>query len=76
MASATAEEYFSTDLSLWCAGRLGLLPYTRISSSRVYSSQPFLPGGSSHDSVLCATVCDIDCDGRREIVLGGYGHEL
>ena len=32
-----------------------------------------LPESDSYDTVLCATIMDIDFDGENEILLGTYG---
>ncbi|XP_032830149.1 KICSTOR complex protein kaptin isoform X2 [Petromyzon marinus] len=61
-----------------------LLVASAIETSVVYrdvlvrglSDQAVLPGSDRYDSVLCALVCDVDCDGQDEILLGTYGQEL
>ncbi|KAM8952263.1 KICSTOR complex protein kaptin [Pelodytes ibericus] len=38
--------------------------------------QLLLPDSEKYDSVLCATMADVDFDGEDEILLGTYGQEL
>lgn len=33
----------------------------------------FLPESIAHDAVLCCTVCDVDHDGKNEVLIGTYG---
>ena len=41
-----------------------------------FSKSIVLPKSCLYDSIMCATVADIDWDGVNEIMLGTYGKKL
>lgn len=67
-----------------CLGNYDLLVTSAIELSVVYrdvlrkglDDQVTLPDSDQYDSVLCATVADVDFDGVKEILLATYGQEL